>query len=88
MTNTGNFPFAMRGVKKMKKKKDEIGKVTPKSAASYLKTYEKPEAKKEGRGTAPKAIKQHMMGKEEAKERPKAKNKLIIAVAFGKGKKK
>lgn len=82
--NTGNFPMAMRG-KKMKK--DKIGKVTPKSAADYLRTFEKPEAKKEGRGTSPKAIKQHMMSKEESAERPKSKNKAIVKAAFGKGKK-
>lgn len=65
-------------------KKDKIGKVTPKSAAAYLRTYEKPEAKAEGRGTSPKAIKSHMMGKEEMMERPKTKNKAIIAAAYGK----
>ena len=82
--NTGNFPKSMQGVKTMKKKKDEIGKVTPKSAASYLKTYEKPEAKAEGRGTSPKAIKAHMMSREETKERPMAKNKAIVAAAYKK----
>jgi len=76
--------MAMRG---NKMKKDQIGKVTPKSAAAYLKTYEKPEAKKEGRGTSPKAIKSHMMSKEESKERPKSKNKAILKAAFGKVKK-
>lgn len=87
--NTGSYPKAMIGGKPMKKKKDMIGKVTPKSAASYLKSYEKPEAKAEGRGTSPKAIKAHMMSREEMKERPAAKNKAIVAAAYGKkGKKK
>lgn len=91
MALTGNFPKAMQGRKTMKKttsKKDQIGKVTPKSAATYLKTYEKPEAKAEGRGTSPKAIKAHMMGKEEMKERSAAKNKAIVAAAYGKKKAK
>lgn len=70
-----------------KTKKDEIGKVTPKSAAAYLKTYEKPEAKAEGRGTSSKAIKAHMMSREETMERSKSKNKAILKAAYGKSKK-